>query len=61
MPPTSNVNLTMNELSSVLREVLRALGVEQCDAVGLVRGAADALPDGGDLHERAQPEEFTRA
>jgi len=51
----------MNELSSVLREVLRALGVEQCDAVGLVRGAADALPDGGDLHERAQPEEFTRA
>jgi hypothetical protein len=51
----------MNELSSVLREVLRALGVEHCDAVGLVRRAADALPDAGDLHERAQPEEFTRA
>jgi hypothetical protein len=51
----------MNELSSVLREVLRALGVEQCDAVGLVRAAPDALPETGDLHERAQPEEFTRA
>ncbi|HSU12964.1 hypothetical protein [Longimicrobium sp.] len=51
----------MNELSSVLREVLRALGVEQCAPVGLARGGVDAVPDAGDLHERVQPREFTRA
>ena len=51
----------MNELSSVLRDVLRALGVDQCEAVGLLRGASEALPDAGDLYERAQPQEFTRA
>jgi hypothetical protein len=51
----------MNELSSVLREVLRALGVEQCEGAGLVHIAAEPPHDGGDLHDRAQPEEFVRA
>ena len=48
----------MTELSSVLRDVLRALGVEQWERMGLVRG--DALPELGDLHARPPREEFTR-
>ncbi|HEX6748831.1 MAG TPA: hypothetical protein VF092_16150 [Longimicrobium sp.] len=48
----------MYELSSVLRDVLRALGVDAWERAGLARG--DAPPDVGDLHGRMQPEEFTR-
>ncbi|HEX8905193.1 MAG TPA: hypothetical protein VF771_10150 [Longimicrobiaceae bacterium] len=49
----------MNELSSILREVLRALGVEEWERTGLVRG--DTLADAGDFHQRPRPPEFTRA
>ncbi|HEX8242301.1 MAG TPA: hypothetical protein VF541_02350 [Longimicrobium sp.] len=51
----------MNELSSVLRDVLRALGVDEWQRMGIVRGAGDLAGEPGDLHERAHPQEFTRA
>jgi hypothetical protein len=34
---------------------------EQCEGAGLVHIAAEPPHDGGDLHDRAQPEEFVRA
>ena len=60
-PHLGRETLTMNELSSVLRDVLRALGVDEWQRVGLAHGTNELACDHGDLHERAQPQEFTRA
>jgi hypothetical protein len=48
----------MNELSSVLRDVLRALGVEEWERAGFA--SADLPPDCGDLHQAGRRDELVR-
>ena len=48
----------MNELSSVLRDVLRALGVEEWERAGLA--PTDLPPDCGDLHQPCRRDELVR-
>lgn len=50
----------MTELSHVLRDVLRALGVEGWERAGLRRGLAEPPREPGDLHDARLPEEFQR-
>jgi hypothetical protein len=51
----------MTELSNVLREVLRALGVEEWQKAGLGRPARDASAEHGDHHGARHPVEYERA
>ena len=51
----------MTELSNVLREVLKALGVDNWENAGLGRGAREACADRGDHHGAHHPAELERA